>query len=207
MPDTEEESYRAHPVAARRYVVMLRTSARPGRGQGCLGLGREDRARLISVARAVMAAEGCLPGAELSVALGDDRWIRRLNRRYRGRDAPTDVLAFPQAPSATEASPGLELAGARSWLLGDVAISLETAARQAREVGHEVGEELELLLTHGVLHLTGWTDETPAERRRMMRRAWVLLKRMPPRGQVAAGTGGARAGAGAHRPPTRRARR
>lgn len=115
-----------------------------------------------------MAAEGCPEEAELSVAIGDDQWIQELNRRYLGKDAPTDVLAFPQegAPHSEES------------LLGDVAISEETAARQAGERGREAAEEVELLLVHGILHLTGWRDETPAQRRAMMRRAEALLSQV-----------------------------
>lgn len=124
-----------------------------------------DRARLKRVAELVMAAEGCEPDTELSAAIGDDAWIRELNLRYKNTDAPTDVLAFPQ-----DISP--EGAGR---LLGDVAISIETAERQAREAGQGLIDEVALLLTHGILHLTGWTDETPVQRRRMMRRAQDLL--------------------------------
>lgn len=115
-----------------------------------------------------MEAEGCHPEAELSVAIGDDQWIQELNRRYLGRDVPTDVLAFPQegGPQSGE------------HLLGDVAISQETAARQAGERGHDEAEELELLLVHGVLHLTGWRDDTPSQRREMMRRAKKLLSQL-----------------------------
>lgn len=125
-----------------------------------------NRARLARIARAVMAAEGCPAGAELSVAIGDDRWIRGLNRRYKGGDAATDVLAFPQD----------ERPWGRSPALGDVAISTETAARQADELGHGLAEEMALLLTHGILHLTGWRDDTAARRRRMMERAEQLLR-------------------------------
>ena len=126
------------------------------------------RKRLGEVARTAMAAEGCDAEAELSVAIGDDRWIQRLNRRYLGRDAPTDVLAFPQ-----EENPQSE-----EHLLGDVAISEETAAREAGERGHDQAKELELLLVHGILHLTGWRDETPSQRRAMMRRAEEVLSHL-----------------------------
>jgi probable rRNA maturation factor len=127
-----------------------------------------DRARLTRVAEIVMAAEGCGPDAELSAAIGDDAWIRGLNLKYKHTDAPTDVLAFPQ-----DISP--EGAGR---LLGDVAISIETAERQAREAGQGLMDEVALLLTHGILHLTGWTDETSVQRRRMMRRAKNLLQQV-----------------------------
>ncbi len=128
---------------------------------------RIRRRWLEELAEAVMEAEGCHPEAELSVVIGDDEWIQTLNQEYRKKDRPTDVLAFPQ---------DLSPAGA-AQLLGDVAISAETAARQAEEVGHSLERELALLLTHGILHLTGWSDETPGERRRMMRRAQELVER------------------------------
>ncbi len=124
-----------------------------------------NRARLGRVARAVMEAEGCHPEAELSVVLGDDAWIQELNETYKQKRAATDVLAFPQ-----DAVPD----GERP-LLGDIAISAETAERQAKELGHSLRRELEILLTHGILHLTGWRDDTPARRRRMMARTEQLL--------------------------------
>lgn len=112
-----------------------------------------------------MAAEGCHPETELSVVLGDDAWIRELNETYKQKRTATDVLAFPQ-----EATPEGE-----GPLLGDVAISVETAERQATELGHSLLRELEILLTHGILHLTGWRDDTAARRRRMMARTEELL--------------------------------
>ena len=129
---------------------------------------RLRRRWLQELAEAVMQAEGCHPEAELSVVIGDDGWILDLNREYRKKERPTDVLAFPQDLSPAGTAP----------LLGDVAISAETAARQAQELGHSLEEELALLLTHGILHLTGWTDETPAKRKRMMRRAQELVGRI-----------------------------
>jgi probable rRNA maturation factor len=126
-----------------------------------------DRRRLARVARVVMEAEGCPANAELSVVIGDDEWIQSLNRTYLMKDAPTDVLAFPQDLERTGPAP----------LLGDVAISAEAAARQATRLGHSFEEELTILLIHGILHLTGWSDETPAGRRQMMRRTKDLLSR------------------------------
>jgi probable rRNA maturation factor len=107
-----------------------------------------------------MAAEGCHPEAELTVVIGDNRWIQALNRKYRRKNDPTDVLAFPQGVSP----------GGGALLLGDVAISAQTAVRQAAEMRHSLHRELALLLAHGILHLTGWEDETPAKRRRMLQR-------------------------------------
>lgn len=94
-------------------------------------------------------------GAELSVLLTNDGFIRTLNRSHRGKDKPTDVLSFSQ----TEGSEGQlpeELAQA---LLGDVVISLETAARQARRRRHALLDEVTFLLAHGILHLLGYDHE------------------------------------------------
>ncbi|MCZ6479043.1 MAG: rRNA maturation RNase YbeY [candidate division NC10 bacterium] len=98
------------------------------------------------------------PSDEVSVLLVDDRAIRRLNKVYLNHDRPTDVLAFPQQQGLPSPQP---------HLLGDVVISVETAARQAKEHGHSLPHELALLLIHGILHLVGYDDSTPATRRRM----------------------------------------
>lgn len=127
-----------------------------------------DRARLRRVARAAIAAEGGHPRSELNIVLGDDAWIQDLNKTYHGVDAPTDVLAFPQETTPEGEDP----------LLGDIAISVETAEAQARRLGHSLARELEILLTHGLLHLTGWDDHTPARRRRMMARALTILSQL-----------------------------
>ncbi len=130
---------------------------------------RIPRRWLERIAEAVMEAEGCHPEAELSVVVGDDEWIRELNLKYLKKDRPTDVLAFPQDTGPAGAAP----------LLGDIAISAETAARQAEEMGHSFERELALLLAHGILHLTGWTDETPQKRGRMLQRGEEVMRALP----------------------------
>jgi rRNA maturation RNase YbeY len=98
--------------------------------------------------------------SELSVSLVDDAEIHRLNRDYRGADRPTDVLAFAmrEGPRVPADAP----------VLGDVVISIETAARQARRRGVLPAEEVRTLLIHGVLHLLGYDHErSSAEARRM----------------------------------------
>jgi probable rRNA maturation factor len=84
---------------------------------------------------------------EVEVLLAGDRTLRRLNRTYRGKDKATDVLSFPAAE---------ELAGAYG---GDLAISLDTAKRQAAEHGHTLRDEVRVLLLHGLLHLSGMDHE------------------------------------------------
>ena len=95
-------------------------------------------------------------GAELSVALVDDAEMQSLNATYRNTDRPTDVLAFPMWE------------GSFQPLLGDVVISLDTAARQAVERGVSIAHEVRLLLTHGILHLLGYDHERSATDARRM---------------------------------------
>jgi probable rRNA maturation factor len=114
-------------------------------------------------ARALLAAAG-LADTGLSLSFVGDRAIRTLNREHRGKDAPTDVLSFPLfEPFALPRAKGPER------LLGDVVISLDTAARQARDYDASLNDEIERLLIHGILHLIGHDHERPGERRRMVR--------------------------------------
>jgi rRNA maturation RNase YbeY len=102
-----------------------------------------------------LGAEG-----ELSVVLVGDEAIRDLNARYRHIDKATDVLAFAQREG--------EDAALGAALLGDVVISLDTAARQADDKGWSLSHEVRVLLAHGVLHLLGYDHErSAAEARRM----------------------------------------
>ena len=95
------------------------------------------------------------------LTLTGDEHLREYNRRYRGRDEPTDVLAFaaqePPKDQRFQAPPGTE-----HWL-GDIVISLPRARRQAREAGHPVDDEVRLLAVHGFLHLLGYDHAEPAE--------------------------------------------
>ena len=121
------------------------------------------KARLARAAQRALDALG-RPDSEVDVAIVDDAEIRALNTRHRGINRRTDVLAFP-----------LELPGAASGLLGQVVISAQTAARQARKVGVPLALELELLTTHGLLHLAGYDDRDPVEADLMHRRERDLL--------------------------------
>ncbi len=100
------------------------------------------------------------PRAELALALGDDALLQRLNRDYRGRDKPTNVLSFPYV-----ASPGTPAQGGR--FLGDVAIARETLLAEAVAEGKPAAHHLSHLIVHGVLHLLGYDHEHAAEARRM----------------------------------------
>jgi probable rRNA maturation factor len=125
------------------------------------GLSRSGLTRFF---RSAQAAVGL--GGEVDVLLADDRTLKRLNREYRGKNKATDVLSFP-APEAIAAKHA-----------GDLAISLETAARQAAEHGHTLRDEVRILLLHGLLHLHGMDHEVDrgemAAREAELRRALRL---------------------------------
>lgn len=91
------------------------------------------------------------------MALVPDARVRALNRQYRRKDAPTDVLSFPSfAPSALRRA---KPAGDENAFLGDVVIAVGVARRQAREAGHSLQTELRVLALHGLLHLLGYDHE------------------------------------------------
>lgn len=100
-----------------------------------------------------------LNNSSLSIVLTDDESIRILNRDYRHKDKPTDVLAFPMREG--------QFAVLAGELLGDVVISIPTAERQARERGAAPLAEVTMLLAHGLLHLLGWDHDTAAKDRAM----------------------------------------
>jgi probable rRNA maturation factor len=114
-------------------VVLVNRQRRPIRP--------ERVRRVLGGAAEVLRVEG-----ELSLVFGGDRLLRRLNREFRGKDRPTDVLSFP--------------GGGGEEGLGDVVISVETAGRNARARGRTLLQELDVLALHGLLHLLGHDHET-----------------------------------------------
>lgn len=106
-----------------------------------------------------------LADRELSILLCSDAVIRDLNRRWRKKNGPTDVLAFAQ----------LEARVPNDHALGDIAISIDTARRQASEAKRSVADEMTYLLAHGLLHLVGYDHRTREEERRMNARADLLV--------------------------------
>ena len=93
----------------------------------------------------------------------DDAEIQTLNRDTRGKDKPTDVLSFPVWEGETFPMPPDE----PYIMLGDLVISIETAARQARELKHDLRAEVAFLAVHGALHLLGYDHDTDSKRRKM----------------------------------------
>lgn len=114
-----------------------------------------------------------MPNAELSVLLCDDPTIHELNRDYRAKDRPTDVLAFAMQEG--------EGGGLQPDLLGDVVISMDTARRQAGERSRPIVHEVTFLLAHGLLHLLGYDHQTDEEERRMSARTDALCAAAQPR--------------------------
>jgi len=111
--------------------------------------------------RAAPAALG-----ELTIVLTGDAEIRRLNRRFRGKDAPTDVLSFRFSDGGDAGEP-----------FGDVIISLETAARQARAYRGRLEDEVLRLLVHGTLHVCGYDHRERRAAARMHALTRGLLRR------------------------------
>jgi probable rRNA maturation factor len=105
---------------------------------------RVDRSRIRGVLKG--AGRTLRTGGEVAVVFAGDGLLRRLNREFRGKDRPTDVLSFPG--EGGEAG------------LGDIVISVPTATRNARRQGHGVLEELEVLALHGFLHVLGYDHES-----------------------------------------------
>lgn len=115
--------------------------------------------------RTALAAEGLTAPCEVDVLLTDDDGIHEINREMRQVDRPTDVLSFPEFELAPGQLPGPEDADPGTGLipLGDMVLSMERVAAQAREYGHSKRRELSYLVTHSVLHLLGYDhlDEGP----------------------------------------------
>ena len=127
---------------------MARRSSPDGRLEVVL-LDRQRKRRLAGARlRRVLtdAASALRVSGEVALVLTGDRAVRTLNARYRGKDKPTDVLSFP--------GPGGEVG------LGDIVISVDTAARNAKEYGRTLPQELDILALHGFLHVLGYDHET-----------------------------------------------
>ena len=100
---------------------------------------------------------------EVSVLLTDNETIHILNREYRGKDMPTDVLSF----ALNEGEEPAIVDGPKQTLLGDIVISLDKADEQAIEYGHSQEREVAFLALHGLLHLLGYDHETQVDRAEM----------------------------------------
>ena len=138
--------------------------------------GLEDGLR--RVITAALAAEGVTAPCEVDVLLTDDEGIHRINLDMRQVDRPTDVLSFPEFDLAPGEHPGPEDADPGTGLipLGDMVLSMERVAAQAKEFGHSRRRELAYLVTHSVLHLLGYDhlDEGPMKAQMRAREEAVM---------------------------------
>jgi probable rRNA maturation factor len=130
---------------------------------------RIDRRRLARLARAVLSREH-VARAEISVAVVDDPQIHAINRKFLNHDCPTDVISF--LLDGDDAAKGWRRRrrGSGKSIGGEIVISAQTARRSARDFKTIPEDELELYLVHGLLHLCGYDDRTPPEKRLMRRR-------------------------------------
>lgn len=106
--------------------------------------------------------EGTLAYEDVELLLTNDATIHALNKQYRGKDKPTDVLSFSLEDPVH---------------LGQLVISVDRAREQAKDIGQSLEDELQFLFTHGVLHLLGYDHEEPEEEKIMLQKAYALLDR------------------------------
>ncbi len=147
----------------------------PVRGRLSAGELSRYRTRVGRMVKAAWLSEEIERELEVAIRLTDDPTIHQLNRDYRGIDRPTDVLAFAQREG--------DFADLNPELLGDVVISVNTAARQARRGLHT---ELLFLTAHGLCHLLGYDHRDDAEEAQMNARMAALLHEAERRGPTRA---------------------
>jgi probable rRNA maturation factor len=123
----------AKPGAKKNLVILRKPVA---------GLSDTTLAKFVTRASRVSKLKGTV-----NVLVTSSSELRSLNRRFRGKDQPTDVLSFPPAP------------GLVNGLAGDIAISADIARQNARQLGHSAAQEIKILALHGVLHLAGYDHE------------------------------------------------
>ena len=126
-----------------------------------------DELRLVALSRHVLDAMRIHPLAELSILLVDEGEMANLHERWMDEPGPTDVLSFPMdelRPGRVDTDPDDD---ADPGMVGDVVLCPAVAEKQGKEAGHSVQDELELLCTHGILHLLGYDHAEPAEHREM----------------------------------------
>jgi probable rRNA maturation factor len=205
MPDSPETSPALDALAARiDESLVLAVACEPPEALADKLFGLDDAA-LRHIVALTLARIGLTQPVEVSLLITGDEGLRTLNREYRGRDEPTDVLSFPAQDSPLVAAPPEELwqtdepaeaqdGGDMSYAeedaaealafplpeeqalpLGDIAISRDAVARQAAQAGHAAGWELAYLLAHGVLHLAGYDDHTEAGYRAMVAHQEAVL--------------------------------
>lgn len=138
------------------------------------GVSEEKRALIRKAIRTALALEGVTVPCEIDVRVTSDAGIHELNREMRGVDRPTDVLSFPAfdlLPGEPPTEADEELLDVATGLvpLGDMVISMERVAAQAKEYGHSNRRELAYLTVHSTLHLLGYDHLDEGEEKARMR--------------------------------------
>jgi probable rRNA maturation factor len=157
--------------------------------KGVPGVSETMLERFVQKARKTVGLHGMV-----NLLVSNSRELRALNARFRGKDSPTDVLSFPPLTNLPED------------FAGDIAISADIASQNAKTLGHSAGDELKILILHGMLHLAGYDHErdngTMARKEQRLRRTLGLPMSLIERSQRAerAGTASAAATPGRRRP-------
>jgi len=129
-----------------------------------------------SVAEQTLLAQGVSPDVEIGLVFTSQEKVRELNRSYRGKDRPTDVLAFYMVPPAVETELSAFVTPPDGvHHLGEVIISYPQTVLQAQARRHSVKKEMAILIIHGVLHLLGYDHEEPEPGREMSEREAAIL--------------------------------
>ena len=149
--------------------------------------------RVIEAVSAALESESCDPDTHVSVVIADDEVVRELNRQHRGLDENTDVLSFSfthegeyygeEERDARDPDINFVLPPSENddRSLGEIIISYPQTCRQAEQAGRPVGQELTVLLVHGVLHLLGYDHEEPDDEAVMKVAAARAMRGMSPR--------------------------
>ena len=140
-----------------------------------------ERSWLQHIVELVFNAEDIRYDTEIGLVITNQETVQQLNRDYRGKDAPTDVLAFSMLPEPPADNEGVSFPsfvtppdGVRH--LGEVIISYPQAEAQAKEHGHPVAKEIAILIIHGVLHLLGYDHDTPELENLMSTQTEAILR-------------------------------
>ncbi len=137
--------------------------------------GKLEPSWLQGIAQQVLVAQGAGAEVELGLVIATEERVKQLNRDYRGRDEPTDVLAFSAREEVGADLPPFVPPPDGVLHLGEVIISYPQAAMQAKEHRHSIKKEIAILIIHGMLHLLGYEHDTPELERQMRAKETELL--------------------------------
>jgi probable rRNA maturation factor len=132
---------------------------------------------MLKMVETVLLTENVPPNVEISLVITGQARIQELNREYRGKDQPTDVLSFAMSEQKVEEELVAFISPPDGQLhLGEVIISYPQAQLQAHEAGHSIKQEMAALIVHGVLHIQGYDHEIPEKEPAMQAREAQILK-------------------------------